>query len=135
MPNGRDFDKESVHYMALEPSTLEWLNQLKYDERGLIPAIVQDQATQRVLMVAYMTRETLQQSLEIQETVFWSRSRREVWHKGATSGNTQKIHRIETDCDKDTLLIFVSPNGPACHTGEVSCFFNLIFSEGKGEPR
>jgi len=121
--------------MALEPSTLEWLNQLKYDERGLIPAIVQDLATQRVLMVAYMTRETLQQSLEVQETIFWSRSRKEVWHKGATSGNTQKIHRIETDCDKDTLLIFVTPHGPACHTGEFSCFFNLVYSEGKGELR
>ncbi len=119
--------------MTIDSASKELLNKLKFDDRGLIPAIVQDAATSRILMVAYMTRQTLEQSLEIQETVFWSRSRREIWHKGATSGNTQKIVRIETDCDCDTLLIFVTPRGPACHTGATSCFFNLIFSEGKGK--
>lgn len=111
----------------------ECIEKLKFDERGLIPAIVQDAATQRVLMVAYMNRETLELSLEKRETVFWSRSRKEIWHKGATSGNTQPILRIETDCDRDTLLIFVKPNGPACHTGEFSCFFNEVYSDGKNQ--
>jgi len=122
-----------INLMTLGPASKEWLDKLKFDERGLIPAIVQDAATQRVLMVAYMTRQTLEQSLEIKETVFWSRSRKELWHKGATSGNTQSICRIETDCDLDTLLIFVAPRGPACHTGAPSCFFNVVYSEGKGE--
>jgi phosphoribosyl-ATP pyrophosphohydrolase/phosphoribosyl-AMP cyclohydrolase len=111
----------------------ECIQKLKYDERGLIPAIVQDVATHRVLMVAYMTQETLELSLEKRETVFWSRSRKEIWHKGATSGNTQTICRIETDCDRDTLLIFVKPKGPACHTGEQSCFFNEVYSDGRNQ--
>jgi phosphoribosyl-AMP cyclohydrolase / phosphoribosyl-ATP pyrophosphohydrolase len=111
----------------------ECIQKLKYDERGLIPAIVQDAATHRVLMVAYMTQETLELSLEKRETVFWSRSRKEIWHKGATSGNTQTICRIETDCDRDTLLIFVRPKGPACHTGEQSCFFNEVYSDGSNQ--
>jgi phosphoribosyl-ATP pyrophosphohydrolase/phosphoribosyl-AMP cyclohydrolase len=119
--------------MTIESTSQALLDKLKFDDRGLIPAIVQDAASSRVLMVAYMTRETLEQSLKIKETVFWSRSRKEVWHKGATSGNTQPICRIEADCDFDTLLIFVVPRGPACHTGATSCFFNLVYSEGKGE--
>ena len=108
---------------------LENLGKLKFDERGLIPAIIQDHSTQRILMVAYMTRETLEISLRQKETVFWSRSRQEIWHKGATSSYTQHIRRIETDCDRDTLLIFVEPKGPACHTGEFSCFFNEVYRE------
>ncbi len=119
--------------MTIESTSKALLDKLKFNDRGLIPAIVQDAATSRVLMVAYMTRQTLEQSLEIKETVFWSRSRQEVWHKGATSGNTQQICRIETDCDLDTLLIFVAPRGPACHTGATSCFYNLVYSEGKGD--
>lgn len=96
---------------------------LKWDEDGLMPAIVQDATTQQVLMMAYMNAESLAKTLELQETVFWSRSRQELWHKGATSGNTQRVRAIYVDCDADTLLITVEPTGPACHTGEISCFF------------
>lgn len=99
------------------------LDNLKWDKDGLIPAIVQDVTTKQVLMMAYMNAESLRQTVEIGETVFWSRSRSEIWHKGATSGNTQKVVSIAVDCDEDTLLILVNPNGPACHTGAVSCFF------------
>ena len=107
----------------------EVLSKLKFDEQGLIPAIVQDIATRQVLMVAYMNRATLEQSIEEQQTYFWSRSRREVWHKGATSGNTQKIVRIDADCDGDALLVWVEPRGPACHTGAESCFVAQVFSD------
>jgi phosphoribosyl-ATP pyrophosphohydrolase/phosphoribosyl-AMP cyclohydrolase len=110
------------------------INKLKFDDRGLIPAIVQDASTHRVLMVAYMNQETLELSLKKKETIFWSRSRQEVWHKGATSGNTQTICRIETDCDRDTLLVLVKPHGPACHTGATSCFFNEVYSDGNSKP-
>jgi len=112
----------------------EVLTKLKFDGEGLLPAIVQDAATGRVLMVAYMNRETLERSLKEHETYFWSRSRREVWHKGATSGNTQQIVRIEADCDGDALLISVRPRGPACHTGVESCFFTEVFSDGSPTP-
>jgi phosphoribosyl-ATP pyrophosphohydrolase/phosphoribosyl-AMP cyclohydrolase len=100
--------------------------QIKWDERGLIPAIVQDIDTKQVLMMAYMSAESLQQTIESGETVFWSRSRSELWHKGATSGNTQKVREIYADCDGDTLLVLVEPAGPACHTGAVSCFFDAL---------
>lgn len=99
---------------------------LKWDVQGLIPAIVQDVATQQVLMMAYMNAESLRRTLEIGETVFWSRSRGELWHKGATSGNIQKVRDIFVDCDEDTLLITVEPAGPACHTGETSCFYRTL---------
>jgi phosphoribosyl-ATP pyrophosphohydrolase/phosphoribosyl-AMP cyclohydrolase len=112
----------------------EALAKLKFDGEGLLPVIVQDAASGRVLMVAYMNRETLEQSLKERETYFWSRSRREVWHKGATSGNTQQIVRIEADCDGDALLISVKPRGPACHTGAESCFFTGLFSDGTPSP-
>jgi len=105
---------------------------VKWDEKGLIAAIVQDVNTRQVLMMAYMNAESLQKTLEIGETVFWSRSRQELWHKGATSGNTQKVREIRIDCDADTLLILVEPAGPACHTGEVSCFYRT-WSEFEGE--
>lgn len=101
-------------------------DQLKWDAHGLIPTIVQDAATRQVLMVAYMNAESLQKTLETGETVFWSRRRAELWHKGATSGNTQKVCAIYADCDADTLLILVDPAGPACHTGSVSCFFRTL---------
>ena len=100
--------------------------QVKWDERGLVPAIVQDVNTQQVLMMAYMNSESLRLTVETGETVFWSRSRNELWHKGATSGNVQRVHDIHVDCDGDTLLIQVDPAGPACHTGAVSCFFETL---------
>ena len=102
------------------------LASLKWDKQGLIPAIVQDANTRQVLMIAYMNAESLQQTLDIGETVFWSRSRGEIWHKGATSGNIQKVREIFVDCDEDSLLILVDPAGPACHTGEVSCFYRAL---------
>jgi phosphoribosyl-AMP cyclohydrolase/phosphoribosyl-ATP pyrophosphohydrolase/phosphoribosyl-AMP cyclohydrolase len=99
------------------------LPQLKFDSNGLIPAIVQDAETDEVLMLAYMNQESLQLTLERGETHFWSRSRRELWHKGATSGNVQRVIEIRVDCDADTLLIRVHPAGPACHTGNRTCFY------------
>ncbi len=99
---------------------------LKFDERGLIPAVVQDAATLEVLMVAWMNEESLRLTLETGETHFWSRSRRELWHKGATSGNVQRARQIRYDCDGDTLLLLVEPAGPACHTGEKSCFYRAM---------
>ena len=102
------------------------LPELKFDERGLIPCIVQDVDTREVLMMAWMNAESLRLALEIGETVFWSRSRKEIWHKGLTSGNTQKLVELRYDCDADTLLALVRPKGPACHTGAVSCFFRTV---------
>lgn len=99
---------------------------LKWNADGLIPAVVQDAVTNQVLMVAWMNAESLRQTLASGETVFWSRSRGELWHKGATSGHTQQVTGIWIDCDADTLLIKVNPAGPACHTGAVSCFFRPL---------
>lgn len=96
---------------------------LKFDPNGLIPAIVQDADTGEVLTLAYMNEESLGLTLDKGETVFWSRSRGELWHKGATSGNIQKVIEIRVDCDADALLVRVRPAGPACHTGERSCFY------------
>ncbi len=103
------------------------INELKFDENGLIPAIVVDAATKRVLTLAYMNRESLQISIEKKLTCFWSRSRRELWLKGETSGNYQHIISITADCDKDALVVMVNPDGPACHLGTVSCFENPVF--------
>ncbi len=102
------------------------LDALRWSSDGLIPAVVQDAATLQVLMVAHVSRESLAQTLECGETVFWSRSRGELWHKGATSGNTQQVIELRVDCDGDTLLMLVTPAGPACHTGEISCFFRRL---------
>lgn len=99
---------------------------VRYNEDGLIPAIVQDATTRQVLMMAWMNAESLRRTFALGETVFWSRSRQEFWHKGATSGNVQKVVAIHLDCDGDTLLIEVDAAGPACHTGEVSCFFRSV---------
>ena len=99
------------------------LEEIKFHGNGLVPAIVQDVETNEVLMLAYMNAESLRLTLEKGETWFWSRSRRELWHKGATSGNVQKVVEIRVDCDADALLIRVQPAGPACHTGERSCFY------------
>lgn len=93
---------------------------------GLIPAIVQDVETKDVLMLAYMNVESLQKTIDSGETWFWSRSRQELWHKGATSGNIQKVVEIRYDCDGDALLVLVEPAGPACHTGERTCFYRLL---------
>jgi phosphoribosyl-AMP cyclohydrolase len=99
------------------------MQEIKFDINGLVPAIVQDAETKDVLMLAYMNRESLQKTIETGETVFWSRSRKELWHKGATSGNVQRVVEIKVDCDQDTLLIRVHPAGPACHTGNQTCFY------------
>ncbi len=96
---------------------------LKWNADGLIPAIVQDSETGQVLMMAWMNAESLRLTQQTGETHFWSRSRQELWHKGATSGNVQEVVGIWADCDSDTLLVKVRPAGPACHTGAVSCFF------------
>ncbi|MBE0697366.1 MAG: phosphoribosyl-AMP cyclohydrolase [Anaerolineaceae bacterium] len=101
---------------------------LKYDENGLIPTIVQDVESGDVLMLAYMNAQALAATLESGQTHFWSRSRQELWHKGATSGNVQRVVSIAFDCDADTLLVKVHPAGPACHTGNPTCFFQLIDS-------
>ena len=111
------------------------LENLKFDERGLMPAIVQDVDTKEVLMLAYMNDESLRKTLSTGETWFWSRSRKELWHKGETSGHIQKVKSINYDCDGDTLLIQVEQVGVACHTGARSCFFNLLYlyEEERGE--
>jgi phosphoribosyl-ATP pyrophosphohydrolase/phosphoribosyl-AMP cyclohydrolase len=95
---------------------------VRFDERGLIPAIVQDAATREVLTLAYMNRESLARTLETKQTWFWSRSRNELWHKGETSGNTQEVVGLALDCDRDAIIVLVNPAGPACHTGAISCF-------------
>ncbi len=102
------------------------LPNIAYNEAGLVPCIVQDARTREVLMMAWMSAESLEMTLACGETVFWSRSRREIWHKGETSGNVQKLVELRYDCDVDTLLALVEPAGPACHTGATSCFFRTI---------
>jgi phosphoribosyl-ATP pyrophosphohydrolase/phosphoribosyl-AMP cyclohydrolase len=104
----------------------ELIESIRWDKQGLIPAIVQDAASKDVLTLAYMNAESLKLTLESGETWFWSRSRNELWHKGATSGHIQKVKSLAYDCDADTLLIKVIPNGPACHTGKQGCFFNEV---------
>ena len=108
------------------------IDQIKFDANGLIPAIIQDAETNEVLMLAYMNADSLGLTLEKRETYFWSRSRAELWHKGGTSGNIQSIIEIRLDCDADTLLIRVKPAGPACHTGEVSCFYRELQQGASG---
>lgn len=99
---------------------------VKFNEQGLIPTVVQDAQSKEVLTVAYMNEESLQKTIETGETWFYSRSRQELWHKGATSGNTQKVVAIKTDCDQDALVVEVVPAGPACHNGTTSCFTEAI---------
>jgi phosphoribosyl-ATP pyrophosphohydrolase/phosphoribosyl-AMP cyclohydrolase len=98
------------------------LEKAKFSADGLIPAVVQDARTREVLTVAYMNQEALRLTLEERETYFWSRSRQALWHKGETSGNSQKVLKVSLDCDNDTVLVEVEPAGPACHTGSYSCF-------------
>lgn len=100
------------------------INKLKFDAHGLIPAIIQDVESDRVLMMAYMNKESLEKTLESGQTWFWSRSRQELWHKGATSGHYQDVREISFDCDADCLLFKVVQTGPACHTGQRTCFHN-----------
>lgn len=109
--------------MQLSEAALETI---KWGETGLIPAIVQDAESGHVLMMAYMNAESLQQTIDTGETVFYSRSRGTLWHKGETSGNIQKVRGIYIDCDADTLLVLVDPAGPACHTNARSCFYRSL---------
>lgn len=104
---------------------------VKLNEQGLIPAVVQDAQSKEVLTVAYMNEESLQKTIETNETWFFSRSRNELWHKGATSGNTQQVVSIKTDCDQDALVIEVLPAGPACHNGTTSCFTESIVENAR----
>jgi phosphoribosyl-AMP cyclohydrolase len=99
---------------------------IRFDERGLVPAVVQDGTTGQVLMVAWMNEEALRRTQETGQAHFWSRSRQELWRKGATSGNVMAVREIWLDCDADTLLLKVDPAGPACHTGQQSCFFRRL---------
>jgi phosphoribosyl-AMP cyclohydrolase / phosphoribosyl-ATP pyrophosphohydrolase len=106
-------------------------DRLRFDENGLVPAVVQDVDGGAVLMVAYMSRESVEKTLETGEVHFWSRSRKRLWRKGETSGNVMRVRSITADCDGDCLLVRVEPQGPACHTGERSCFFDAL----SGEPK
>ncbi len=100
--------------------------EIKFDAQGLIPAIVQDVNTRQVLMCAYMNAESLQATLESGYATFWSRRRQKLWRKGETSGHVQRVREVRYDCDGDTLLLLVEPQGPACHTGETSCFYRTL---------
>lgn len=102
------------------------MQNLKFDEKGLITAVLQHHTTHEILMVAWMNAEALARTLQTGEAHFWSRSRQELWHKGGTSGNVQRVTEIRVDCDGDTLLLQVDPAGPACHTGAMSCFFGRL---------
>lgn len=116
----------------MEPIDVE---KVKWDQNGLVPAIVVDAGTKEVLTLAYMNRESLMMSLESGETWFFSRSRNQLWHKGETSGNIQKLVSISLDCDGDALLVQVRPAGPACHTGEWSCFHQTVWGKSPEEER
>lgn len=109
------------------------LEQIKYDAHGLVPAIVQDAVSKEVLMLAYMNSESLQRTIQTGDTWFWSRSRKELWNKGATSGHTQKVKALRYDCDADTLLVLVEQVGPACHNGTYTCFTENIPVEGAAQ--
>ena len=104
------------------------MQNLKFDEKGLITAVLQHHTTREILMVAWMNAEALERTLQTGEAHFWSRSRQALWHKGGTSGNVQRVTEIRVDCDGDTLLLQVDPAGPACHTGAMSCFFSQLES-------
>jgi len=105
------------------------IDEVAFDDKGLVPCVVQDWRTGEVLTLAYMNREALERTLSSGETHFWSRSREELWHKGETSGNVQRVRSLRYDCDADALLALVDPAGPACHTGERTCFYRTL-----GEP-
>jgi len=109
------------------------IEKIKFDGQGLVPTIVQDADTLQLLTLAYMNAESLKQTIETNETWFWSRSRSQLWHKGETSGHTQRVVDILVDCDGDALTVLVKPSGPACHTGEQSCFHNSLQADGSSE--
>jgi len=111
------------------------IEKIQFDERGLVPTVVQDHATGEVLMLAYMSAESLARTLQTGETWFWSRSRQELWHKGASSGNRQRVVELRLDCDGDSVIVRVEPDGPACHTGERSCFFRPLAGASPGPAR
>ena len=109
----------------------KWLNDVKWDDNGLVPVIAQDAASGEVLMFAWMNREALEKTLQVGEAIYWSRSRRKLWHKGEESGHTQKVREIRIDCDSDVILLKVEQTGGiACHTGRHSCFFSRL-DEGR----
>ena len=109
--------------------------EIKWDGNGLAPTIVQDEKTRQVLMLAYMNAESLGKTLETGHATFWSRRRKKLWMKGETSGHVQRVREIKYDCDGDTILLLVDPAGPACHTGEVSCFYRSIGTAKKEDGR
>ncbi len=112
-------------------SSKKWLNEIKWDEQGLVPAIAQDAASGEVMMFAWMNREALEKTAQSGEAIYWSRSRRKLWHKGEESGHTQKVLEIRVDCDKDVVLLKIEQTGGiACHTGRRSCFFNKLEKGG-----
>ena len=124
---------ENINEIAgVEPSFK--IDELKFNEKGLIPAIVQDHYSKKVLMMAWMNKESLEISLREKKTCFYSRSRQELWRKGETSGNVQHISSIYADCDKDTLIVEVVKEGPACHTGAESCFFDPVYQNEEITP-
>lgn len=104
------------------------MSEVNWDANGLVPAIVQDEKTKQVLMMAYMNAASLAKTLETGSAHFWSRRRKSLWKKGETSGHIQRVREIKYDCDGDTILLLVEPQGPACHTGEVSCFYRSLGS-------
>ena len=108
-----------------------FIDEIKFDEKGLVPAVVQDAADGKVLMVAYMNRESLEKTVETGRTWFFSRSRNQLWNKGETSGNFQEVEEILVDCDADTLVVKVRQHGPACHTGNPTCFFRKVSENGE----
>ena len=116
-------------------NSVESPEELSYGSDGLLPVVVQDATTRDVLMVAYADSEAVRRTIETKTTWFWSRSQRAYWNKGATSGNTQAVVEIRYDCDADTLLVLVDPAGPACHTGERSCFFRILQSNTRNDRR
>jgi phosphoribosyl-ATP pyrophosphohydrolase/phosphoribosyl-AMP cyclohydrolase len=119
--------RASSHMWAFRAHRIAWVidpDDIRFDASGLAPCVVQDWRTGEVLTLAYMNRDAIERTIESGETWFWSRSRDELWHKGATSGNTQKVRALRYDCDADALLALVEPAGPACHTGERTCFHN-----------
>jgi phosphoribosyl-ATP pyrophosphohydrolase/phosphoribosyl-AMP cyclohydrolase len=122
-------------YETRESGFMNKIEELKWDSNGLVPAVVQDASSGEVLTVAYMNRESMAKTREIGETVFYSRSRRELWHKGETSGHFQKVVSLMADCDRDAIVVRVKAIGPACHTGARSCFFEAVegFSEDNGQ--
>ena len=115
-------------------ASVNWLNEIKWDEHGLVPVIAQEACTGEVLMFAWMNREALQRTAETGEAVYWSRSRRKLWHKGEESGHVQKVLELRIDCDNDVVLLKIEQaGGIACHAGRYSCFFQRYFADGRWE--